>query len=98
MISTNPRKWNNTVGSNKQRKALPPLVLYPNPTKQRSFKIALENLEWVTVSDITGKVLATFNKPELEGVYQLSATLSGGIYIVQAKTNLGISTGKLIVQ
>lgn len=98
MISTNPRKWNNTVGSNKQRKALPPLVLYPNPTKQRSFKIALENLEWVTVSDITGKVVATFTKPEMEGTYQLTATLSGGIYIVQAKTNLGTSTGKLIVQ
>jgi hypothetical protein len=98
MISTNPRKWNNTIGSSKKRKALPPLVLYPNPTKSRSFKISVENPEWVRVTDLTGKVVAQFNNPDLDAVYQLSATLSGGIYIVQAKTNKGVSTGKLMVQ
>jgi hypothetical protein len=98
MISTNPRKWNNTIGSSKNRKALPPLVLYPNPTKSRSFKISVENPEWVTVIDLTGKVVASFNNPEKDIAYQLSATLSGGIYIVQAKTSKGVSTGKLIVQ
>lgn len=98
MISTNARKWHNLVGSNKERKALPPLAIYPNPTKQRNFKIALENPEWLTVSDITGKVIATFEGPEVNGAYQLSATLSGGIYIVRAKSRLGISNGKLVLQ
>ncbi len=98
LISTNPRTWNYPFLSTKQKRTLPPLVLYPNPTKSRSFKISVENPEWVMVTDLTGKVVAQFNNPEKDIAFLLSANLSGGIYIVQAKTNKGISTGKLIVQ
>ena len=45
MISTNPRDWHNLRLSSKNKNVITPLVLYPNPTKSRSFKISVENPE-----------------------------------------------------
>jgi hypothetical protein len=52
----------------------------------------------VTVSSISGKVIAHFNKPNSETTFTLNDAVSKGIYIVRAQTKKGISTGKLIVQ
>jgi Outer membrane protein Omp28/Secretion system C-terminal sorting domain len=80
------------------------LNLYPNPATDMAYaNITLSQPEEVimTITDITGKVVATRNYGELTGNNLLpinTTEFADGIYLVEVRTATGVSTSKLIVQ
>ncbi len=79
----------------------------PNPANRNSIAtIELNSLKAFTadiiVSDITGKTLSIKNNVSIQDGAQSieisTANLAGGIYLVQLKTETGISTQKLVIQ
>ncbi|HET6991126.1 MAG TPA: Omp28-related outer membrane protein, partial [Bacteroidia bacterium] len=78
--------------------------LFPNPTDgdaQLKVDLATSQEVVVTITDVTGKVVATRNYGEMVGQYILpveTAGLSSGIYMVEVRTGDSVNTTKLIVK
>ena len=75
-----------SVNSGKGKLAI--LSLYPNPTKEATtidFEAASTGLLWITVKDITGKVVLSKNSTTTEGVNQITLDMSdiaNGLYLL----------------
>lgn len=78
--------------------------VFPNPTVgDATLEVNLSSPQnvVVTISDVTGKVVATNNYGELNGNLLLPINTSGfesGIYVVEIRTGDSVSTSKLIVE
>jgi hypothetical protein len=78
--------------------------LFPNPTNgdaQLKVNLTTPQVVVVTITDITGKVVASHNYGELNGDLLLPVNTSGfasGIYMVEMRTGDSVSTSKLIVE
>lgn len=73
------------------------ISIYPNPSNGK-FKVNVnaEGLKLITLVDYTGKVIA--QKESEMKVFEFNETnISSGVYIVQIKTNQGISTKKVVI-
>ena len=69
------------------------LALYPNPTKDSFVLKAADRIENVKILDLFGKVVKSF---DTESDYYDIADLSSGIYLVQANTEQGSTTKRII--
>jgi len=80
------------------------LTVGPNPVKNVttiSFDLPSQTKAVLTVTDLSGKVVATLVDASLEGAQSVTFDASGlanGLYILQLKTNETVVTGKLIKQ
>jgi len=69
--------------------------IYPNPASNQLSIISKNTIQQVVIYDMQGKELAIINKD-----YQTIdiSQFNNGLYFVVVKTNLGIESGKLIIQ
>jgi hypothetical protein len=78
--------------------------VYPNPANANttvSFELSNEAAVVVTVTDLTGKVVATQNLGTVAGANSVTVdtqSLSNGVYMVNLSVNGSISTQKLVVR
>ena len=75
------------------------LNIYPNPATT-TIRIKSNNkIESITITDLSGKLIQQVNTIDTSDFYQLNtAHLANGFYLIQVKTDVGISTGKLVIQ
>jgi len=75
------------------------LNIYPNPATT-TIRIKSNNkIESITITDLSGKLIQQVNTIDTSDFYQLNtAHLVNGFYFIQVKTDVGISTEKLIIQ
>jgi len=73
------------------------ISIYPNPSKgQFSVNVNLEGQKTITLLDYTGKVIA--QKENESKTFEFNERgVSSGVYIVQIKTNHGVSTRKVVI-
>ncbi|MEP6930655.1 MAG: Ig-like domain-containing protein [Flavobacterium sp.] len=76
------------------------ITIYPNPSTENVFNVALPDLEngdqaIITVSDVTGRTALT---ERLSASGQINHHLASGMYIVNIRTNTQNVTKKLIVK
>jgi len=75
------------------------LNIYPNPATT-TIRIKSNNkIESITITDLSGKLIQQVNTIDTSDFYQLNtAHLVNGFYLIQVKTDVGISAGKLVIQ
>lgn len=71
--------------------------IYPNPSNgQFQVNVGVEGKKVITLVDYTGKVIA--QKESTKEVFKFNEShVSSGVYIVQIKTNQGVSTKKVVI-
>ncbi|PHR49957.1 MAG: hypothetical protein COA32_02150 [Fluviicola sp.] len=71
--------------------------IYPNPSNgQFQVNVSVEGKKVITLVDYTGKVIA--QKESTKEVFKFNEShVSSGVYIVQIKTNQGVSTKKVVI-
>ena len=76
--------------------------LFPNPTEDKTFVIQAKNnesLQSMEIFDVMGKTVKTLNfNNDMFYANVNVESLNAGIYIVVAKTDLGVGTQKLIIK
>lgn len=70
--------------------------IFPNPANSEITIQSDEQIEQLTIRDITGKVLTTRQNPSLSESINISE-FSAGLYLVESKTGNQVSVEKLIV-
>ncbi|HET8963178.1 MAG TPA: T9SS type A sorting domain-containing protein, partial [Chitinophagales bacterium] len=76
------------------------ISIYPNPASGNTLRLQgdLNNLEYVSIKDITGKTVLECNAAQITKGYISIATLPAGTYIIEMISNDNIATEKLIRQ
>lgn len=87
-----------TTGIQNQDKNL--ISIYPNPASGNTLHLQgdLNNLEHVSIKDITGKTVIEFNAAQITNGNISITTLPAGTYILEMISNENIATEKLIRQ
>lgn len=71
--------------------------IFPNPSNgEFKVNVNVEGLKTITLVDYTGKVIS--QKKSTQTTFEFNeSSISSGVYIVQIKTNQGISTKKVVI-
>lgn len=76
------------------------ISIYPNPASGNTLRLQgdYNNLEYVSIKDITGKTVLEFNAAQITNGNISITTLPAGTYIIEMISNENIATEKLIRQ